>query len=277
LPRANRARARKRFGQHFLTDPNILRKIVRAANIQEGDLVLEMGPGLGHLTQALLEAGARVVAVEIDRDLVGSLRRTQQNTAGLNVLEGDFLASPPEKWLSDAGYAATDYKVVANIPYNVTAAVLRHLLEDQHQPALIVITVQREVAGEIVAKPDDMSVLAVSVQFYGRPQIVAHVPAGAFVPRPQVDSAVVRIVLDRPSRFPEADPGRFFQIVRAGFGVRRKQLHNALARGLQINGEEVKARLVRAQIDPRRRAETLSLDEWSRIYLHFQDTHLPPV
>jgi 16S rRNA (adenine1518-N6/adenine1519-N6)-dimethyltransferase len=266
----NSVRPRKRFGQHFLTDPNILRKIVHAAEIRDGEVVLEIGPGLGHLTRALLRAGARVVAVEIDRDLVARLRKEDQDTA-LTVLEGDFLRTAPEEWLASAGLKGSDYKVVANLPYYITSAVLRHLLEARHQPILLVILVQREVAQQLTAVPNSMSQLAVGVQFYGRPRIVAQVPAGAFYPRPQVDSALVRVELDHPSRFPETDHRRFFEIVRAGFGVRRKQLHNALARGLEMNADEVNTRLLRAGIDPRRRAESLSLEEWQRVYLQFSE------
>jgi 16S rRNA (adenine1518-N6/adenine1519-N6)-dimethyltransferase len=269
-PRAIKYRPRKRFAQHFLTDPNILRKIVDAASIRDDDLILEIGPGLGHLTRALLEAGARIVAIEIDRDLAEQLEREQHARSRLFVMEGDFLSSPAEKWLSDAGFQGFDYKVVANIPYNITSAIVRHLLENRPQPSLIVIMVQREVANELVAKPGKMSLLAVSVQFYGRPRVIAQVPAGSFVPRPKVDSAIVLIELVRPSRFPKTDTQRFFQIVRAGFGVRRKQLHNALAQGLAMNREEVKALLLGADIDPSRRAETLSLEEWGRVYEHLE-------
>jgi 16S rRNA (adenine1518-N6/adenine1519-N6)-dimethyltransferase len=262
-------RARKRFGQHFLTDPNILRKIVNAAEIQAGEVVLEIGPGLGHLTRALVEAGARVVAIELDRDLAARLRQEGQDIPELCVLEGDFLANAPERWLANAGLGGAEYKVVANLPYYITSPVLQHLLEARRQPTLLVVMVQREVAKELVARPGNMNLLGLSVQFYGRPRVVAQVPAGAFFPRPKVDSAIIRVQVDRPSRFPEIDPPRFFEIVRAGFGVRRKQLHNALERGLGMNGEEAKARLLSAHIDPSRRAETLSLEEWRRVYLHF--------
>jgi 16S rRNA (adenine1518-N6/adenine1519-N6)-dimethyltransferase len=264
--------ARKRFGQHFLTDPNILDKIVRAADIHPGDLVLEIGPGLGHLTRALLTAGARVLAIEIDRALAARLKNEFPTTSALTVVEGDFLSADAPEWLTAAGFQLSDYKVVANLPYNITSAVLRHLLEARFQPSLLAIMVQREVALELTAKPGEMSLLSVSVQFYGNPRIVTRVPAGAFVPSPKVDSAIVRVEVEHPSRFPETDKHRFFTIVRAGFAGRRKQLHNALTRGLKMPPQEVDKRLLHALIDPRRRAETLSLEEWHRVYLSFSAT-----
>jgi 16S rRNA (adenine1518-N6/adenine1519-N6)-dimethyltransferase len=267
---ADRHRARKQFGQHFLTDPQILQKIVRAAEVAPNDTILEIGPGLGHLTRALAEAGARVVAVEIDRDLAARLRDEFADRANVTILQGDFLTAAPAEWLQRAGVAAPSYKVVANLPYYITSAILRQLLEAAHPPDTLVVMVQREVAQQMVAKPNAMNLLGVSVQFYGVPRIVTRVPAGAFHPRPKVDSALVRIAVAHPARMPEVEPTRFFQIVRAGFGVRRKQLHNALARGLNLTSAEAAARLARAGIDSRRRAESLSLDEWRRVYEQFQ-------
>lgn len=267
--RGNQNKPQRRLGQHFLKDPNLIDKIIRAADIRMGDVVLEIGPGRGHLTRALLGAGARVIAVEIDRELAAGLKEEFRDNPSLRVMEGDFMAITPEEWLELAHLAGVDYKVVANLPYYITSAILRHLLEARHQPTVLVVMVQKEVAQEITAQPNRMSLLAVSVQFYGQPQIISIVPAGAFYPRPKVDSAIVRILVDRPSRFGGIDSHRFFEIVRAGFGERRKQIHNALARGLKMKGEQVREKLVRAGIDPLRRAETLSLEEWGLIYRQF--------
>ncbi len=261
-----RVHPRKQFGQHFLRDPNLLQKIVRSAEIEPGEVVLEIGPGLGHLTRVLLQDGARVVAIEIDPELAERLSAEAMGNPALTVLQGDFLTASPGEWLARAGLAGARYKVVANLPYYITSAILRHLLETEHQPNLIVVMVQREVAQQITAQPNDMSLLAVSVQFYGVTQLIAVVPAGAFYPRPQVDSAIVQVRVEHPSRLPQVDAARFFQIVRAGFGERRKQLRNSLARGLKMAPEEIAARLARAGLDPRRRAETLSLEEWQRLY-----------
>jgi len=160
------------------------------------------------------------------------------------------------------------YKVVGNLPYAITSAVLRHFLEKEPRPSLMVVTVQREVAQRIVAKPGDMSLLALSVQFYGLPRIVARIKAGAFYPPPKVDSAVVRIdVLPQPTvPLPEGiDDRAFFRIARAGFGQKRKTLRNSLSGGLGLTPTSVEEALQRAAVDPGRRPETLSLEEWARV------------
>jgi len=158
-----------------------------------------------------------------------------------------------------------NYKVVANLPYYITSAVLRYLLTAKVKPQLIVVTVQREVAQRMIASPGQMSLLSVSVQFYGRPRIVARIPAGAFYPVPKVNSAVVRIDLDESPTVAVADVDRFFEVVRAGFGQKRKQLRNALAQGLSLPASTVVEALRRADVDEKRRAQTLSLQEWTRV------------
>lgn len=251
--------ARKRLGQHFLTDPNLLQKIVRAAAPAPGEAILEIGPGRGHLTRALADTGAQVAAVEVDRDLAAELRGEFSTTPNVLILAGNFLERPPEAWLA-AAQLTPPYAVVANLPYYITSAILRALLEASSPPTRLVVMVQREVAQQIVAKPPHMSLLGVSVQFYGTPVIIGIVPAGAFLPRPQVDSAIVRI--DVSPAPPHIEPELFFRVVRAGFGAKRKQLRNALANGLGLPSEQAAALLARAGIDPARRAETLSLAEW---------------
>ncbi len=160
---------------------------------------------------------------------------------------------------------AATYKVVANIPYYITSAIIRHLLEASIKPSLIVLTVQLEVAERIIARPDDMNLMAVSVQFYGTPHIMTTIKAGAFYPEPNVDSAVVRIDLDAKSRYEVSNVDSFFKVVKAGFSQKRKQIHNSLVGGLARSREEVNAWLTAAQIDPKRRAETLTLEEWTRL------------
>ena len=265
----DRPKPRKELGQHFLTNPSLLEKIVAAADIQPAQVVLEIGPGLGHLTWALAQAGARVVAIEIDRDLAARLTAETRSNPSVTVIQGDFLTASPADWLAQVQLSGAPYKVVANIPYYVTSPILRALLETGHQPELIVIMVQLEVAKQITATPDEMNLLAVSVQFFGDPRLVGRVPAGAFHPRPKVDSAIVRIRVHHPSRWPAVEADRFFSLVRAGFGERRKQLRNALSHGLNTSAEEADRRLARAGIDSHRRAETLSLEEWKRIYQVF--------
>lgn len=267
---AHRLHPRKKWGQHFLTDARILESIADAAEVTPDDTILEIGPGLGHLTRVLAQRAARVVAVEVDAALVAKLRADFANTTNTVILHGDVLAAEPLEWIAQGGGAdlvpAPSYKIVANLPYYITTAILRHVLEAPHKPRVIVIMVQRQVAHRIVAQPPHMNLLAVSVQFFAQPRIVRTIAAGAFYPRPQVDSAIVRLdVFAQPPRAVQ-DPSRFFEIVRAGFGGRRKQLRNALAQGLGLAVPAVVAALTRAQIDPARRAETLSVDEWQALY-----------
>ena len=256
-------RPRKELGQHFLTDPGILRKIVAAADLSADDTVLEVGPGPGFLTRHLAGAAARVVAVELDAGMVALLRNELAGWPGVTIVHGDILQLDPPRLI-----AATNvprYIVVANLPYYISSAAIRHLLEADPPPERLVLTLQQEVAQRIVAQPGDMSLLAVSVQFFGRPRIVARIPAGAFVPPPQVDSAVLRI--DTFALPPVAVPTRagFFRVVKAGFSQKRKQLRNALSAGLGLSVTETVAGLEAAGVGPTRRAETLSLDEWAAL------------
>lgn len=250
---------RKRFGQNFLTDKNILQKIVRAAEIHPSDRVLEIGPGLGHLTRALAETGAQIVSVELDRDLLAALRTAFAAVPNVHLLEGDILKHPPGDWLARAN-SAPPYLVVANIPYYITSAILRYLLEAPDAPTRIILMVQREVAQQLTARPPHATLLGTSVQYYGTPRIIDTVPAGAFYPRPKVDSAIVRVDVDH-SQDPD-DAQQFFRVARAGFGAKRKQLHNALAHGLGLPASGALLLLHRAHIDPARRAETLTIAEW---------------
>ncbi|MBC7251503.1 MAG: 16S rRNA (adenine(1518)-N(6)/adenine(1519)-N(6))-dimethyltransferase RsmA [Anaerolineae bacterium] len=263
LLRAYGLRPRRELGQNFLEDPAILRRIVDAAELTTDDLVLEVGPGLGTLTRPLAAQAGRVVAVELDQQLVSILRQELADCLNVEIVHGDILALDPATLLPEW---PGEYKVVANLPYYITSAVLRHLLESPLRPRLMVLTLQLEVARRLVAGPGEMSLLAVSVQFYGKPRIVTRISAGSFYPSPQVDSAVVRIdVYERPP-VPVDDADSFFRVVQAGFAQRRKQLRNALAHGLRRPVGEVVAALERAGIDPRRRAETLSLMEWAALW-----------
>lgn len=262
-------RPRKELGQHFLTDPNLLRKIVEAAELAPGAVVLEIGPGLGTLTRRLAQVAGRVIAVELDEAMLAVLRVEMAGLSNLELVHGDILDLDPVALVR--GPRATpespspDYIVVANLPYYITSSAIRHLLEAYPPPRRLVLTVQQEVARRIVAGPGQMSLLAVGVQFYGRPRVVAKIPAGAFVPPPKVDSAVVRVDTFASSPVEVPDAQAFFRVVRAGFGQKRKQLRNSLAAGLNLPAPDVAAALARAGIDPRRRAETLSLAEWASL------------
>jgi 16S rRNA (adenine1518-N6/adenine1519-N6)-dimethyltransferase len=259
---------KKSLGQNFLVDQRALERIVEAAELGPEDIVLEIGPGLGALTRLLAAEAGRVVAVELDQRLVEALKQTATAKADLpnvEIIHGDILELNPADLLEQQG-DNFQYKVVANLPYYITSAIIRHLLTAEVRPKLMVVTVQLEVARRITAEPGEMSLLAVGVQFYGRPRIVARIKAGAFYPSPQVDSAVIRIDLDDHPVVEVDDADSFFEVVRAGFAQRRKQLRNALAAGLALPASEVAQVLNRAGVNPRRRAQTLSLEEWAKVW-----------
>jgi len=260
-------KARKSLGQHFLVDKGALHRVVAAADLTAEDVVLEIGPGLGVLTRELAKVARTVVAVEADEGLAIALGDVMAQSDNVAIVNADALQIDPCELVAGQGKEGLPprYKVVANIPYYITSPILRHFLEARHKPSLMVVMVQKEVGESIVARPGGMSILAVSVQFYGKPAIVGRVHSKSFYPPPKVDSVILRIeVHDRP---PVSVPGAdaFFRVVRAGFSAPRKQLRNSLAQGLGISAAESAAVLERAKIDPRRRAETLDLQEWARV------------
>ncbi len=255
---------KKSLGQNFLVDEGALAKIAAAADLTASDTVLEIGPGLGSLTRHLAAAARRVVAVELDEAMLPALRHTLQPYPNVEIVHSDIL-----KYALTASRSGLppNYKVVANIPYYITSALIRRLLETDVRPALVVLTVQREVAERICADPGegDMSLLAVSVQLYCAPRLVARIPAGAFYPPPEVDSAVLKLDVFAEPAVAVADTDRFFQVVKAGFSQKRKQLRNSLSGGLRLENHHVDELLLRAGIDPKRRAETLTLEEWGAV------------
>ncbi len=252
--------ATKGLGQNFLDDPGTLQKIAVSAGIGPNDTVLEVGPGLGSLTRYLSVLAKEVVAVELDRKLTPVLRDLLKPYGNVRIIEGDILLLSP----ADLGLPP-GYIVAANIPYNITSALLRHLLSADARPRRFALTIQKEVAERICAQPPHMSLLALSVQVYGSPSIVAQIAAEAFYPVPNVDSAILRIeVYPQPVIAAEALPA-FFKLIKAGFSQRRKMLRNALSAGLRLSPAEAATSLLEAGIDPQRRAETLSMEEWGRL------------
>jgi len=251
---------RRELGQHFLVDAGALARIVAAAELTPDDEVLEIGAGVGNLTHRLAGSAGRVVAVEIDRRFLPVLEAELADYPNVHLVVGDILALDPSDLMGEG-----PYKVVANLPYAITSAVLRHLLEARVPPQRMVVTVQREVAERIVARGRRMSLLAVSVQFYGRPQLLFRLRPGAFYPPPEVESAVVRIDRHLQPPVEVTDVGWFFQVVRAGFSQPRKQLSNSLASGLGISPGEAASALREAGVDPCARAERLSLEDWARL------------
>jgi 16S rRNA (adenine1518-N6/adenine1519-N6)-dimethyltransferase len=248
------------LGQNFLVDQTGLDKVISAAQIAPGEDVLEIGSGVGNLTRLLAEIARQVVAVEIDKQLIPPLREVLGEYQNVRIIEGDILKLNPSELM-----ASEPYLVVANIPYYITSALLRHLLETQTPPKRLVLTVQREVAERICASPNQMSLLALSVQVYGHPAIVARLPAGAFYPPPQVDSAVIRVDLHRETGMPPEQLDLFFRLAKAGFSQKRKTLRNTLSGGMAWNKKQSEAILTQAGIATNRRAETLSLDEWKTL------------
>jgi 16S rRNA (adenine1518-N6/adenine1519-N6)-dimethyltransferase len=267
LLRAYHLKPNKRLGQNFLMDDTILARIVSVAQVSSRNQILEVGPGLGSLTRHLALAAQRVIAVELDSNLIPILQQVVAPYENVTIYQGDILELDPTNLIS-----ATGYLVVANIPYYITSALIRHLLESSHKPARLVLTVQREVAQRITAEPGEMSLLSLSVQVYGQPQVVMRIPAGAFYPSPQVDSSVVRVDLYSQPRISSENLGVFFRLIKAGFSQKRKTLRNALSGGLHLPPPQIESLLRSAEIDPRRRAETLSFEEWDSLVQVFNAT-----
>ena len=259
-------RPSKGLGQNFLVDQAALQRVIDAADIQPAEAVLEIGSGLGSLTCWLAVLASRVVAVELDSSLIPPLNEVLMPYPNVQLIQGDILALDPAKLMDqETGYTSRAYLVVANIPYYITSALIRHLLEARYPPRRLVLTVQREVADRICASPGKMSLLALSVQVYGKPRLMGRIPAGAFYPPPKVDSAVVRIDLYSQPLVSTPLIPVFFRLAKAGFSQRRKTLRNSLVGGMRWTTQQAEEALYKAQIDPKRRAETLSIEEWARL------------
>lgn len=256
----------KSLGQNFLLDDSALQQIITAAQISADDVVLEIGPGLGSLTRYLGLYSRCVIAVELDHNLIPPLVQVVSQYPNVRVVQGDILALDPVMLVDQQ-----EYVVVANIPYYITSALMRHLLEARIPPRRMVLTLQREVAKRICATPGEMSLLALSVQVYGQPEIITHIPPGSFYPPPKVDSCVLRIDLFSTPLIAISDLNEFFKLIKAGFSQRRKTLRNALSGGLHLHPSEVESLLIASDIDPMRRAESLDIAEWNRLTLNFID------
>ena len=274
----------KQYGQNYLINDGIVEKIVKAANLQSTDTVIEIGPGFGVLTFALAQRAKKVIAFEIEKKLTEYWE--ENKLSNLEIIFGDAL-----KNLRSYVIHHTSYKVVANIPYQITSQILRTILELPNKPSLIVVMVQKEVAQRICAKPPDMSLLALSVQYYGRPEIVDIVTRGNFWPAPKVDSAILRVRLNPPNPTPnpplvgegvahsnsspyegEGQEGVFFKFAKAGFAQKRKQLWRNLAEGLKLDKDKVKAVLNEVVGNEKVRAEELGVEEWGKIISNFKFT-----
>jgi 16S rRNA (adenine1518-N6/adenine1519-N6)-dimethyltransferase len=253
----------KRFGQNFLTDREAIEKITKAAEIAKNDLVLEIGPGLGVLTRELAREAGKVVAVEKDPKMVEILKETVGGSKNTEVILGDALRTPYTVLrIKDS------FKIVGNLPFYITAPVIRRFLEaEEVKPKSMTLVVQKEVGERICAKPPKMSILANSIQLYAEPEMIALVPKSSFWPQPDVDAAIIGIIPLAKPRLVEKE--LFFKIMKAGFIQPRKQLVNNLSGGLKIDKEKTGAWLLENNIQPNRRAETLSVDDW----IHLTETY----
>ena len=262
-------RASKRLGQNFLIDKSVVDDIVNAAEIEEGEVVLEIGPGIGTLTQGLLEVGAHVKAVELDKKLPAVLAETLAGYENFKLIEGDILKVDINEIMENK-----PFKVVANLPYYITSQILLTLLEKKLPITKIVTMVQREVAERIIATPENLAAsresaktygsLSVAVQFYTEPKIAFDVPPSAFLPSPEVTSSVIVCDVRKSPAVEVADEKLFFKVVRGAFGQRRKTLINSLL-GAGFQRDKISNALQNANIDLNRRAETLSLEDFASI------------
>lgn len=263
---------KKRLGQHFLIDEAVLERILSAAELSPGDIVVEIGPGLGILTEGLAKRGARVIAVELDSKLVALLKKRLSTFPDVKVIRADILKVTPWQLLQNnltASELARGYKVIANLPYYITSPVLRHFLEAQLRPSEMVVMVQKEVGEAIAAIPGKMSLLSVKTQFYSKPAIISYVPAASFYPPPKVESVILRLDVYSQPPIEVSDVAGFFDIVMHGFSSPRKQLRNSLAHSLEMPPSQVASLLEKAGIEGKRRAETLSLEEWRELWKIF--------
>lgn len=250
---------KKSLGQNFLFDDGILTQIVRAGDVEASDHVLEIGPGVGALTHHLAQVASKVVAVELDNRLLPILQEELTPYDHVQLIHGDILEQNPSELFDQP------YKVVANVPYYITGAILRLLVSAEHKPTHLVMTVQKEVAERVTAVPPHMSLLAVSTQYYGKAEFVDTIKAGAFWPRPDVDSAILRLTLAEALPLPLSEEKQFMRLVKMGFSQKRKQLQKNL-RALNLERAHVMGALQTAVGDPSRRAQTLTITEWVALY-----------
>ncbi len=256
-----KAKPSKGLGQNFLIDKNVLQKVIDSADIKPNDVILEVGPGIGTLTQELAKFAEKVIAVEKDKKMIEILAETLKNYKNIEIIHGDILK------INSTNYKlpTTNYKLVANIPYYLTSPLIRKFLESENSPSEMILMLQKEVAQRICSKPPKMSLLAVSVQFYAEPKIISYVSKNCFWPAPKIDSAIIKIT---PYRFRESVKTKtenFFNIAKAGFSQPRKQLAGNLAKSLKIEKVKINSWLTENKINTTQRAETLSIEDWKNL------------
>ncbi len=262
VPGAQSNNTKKELGQHWLHDDSVLDSIVDLAEISSDDNVLEIGPGLGTLTQKLVDTKASITALEFDQDLIKGLIKKFTNCNNIAIVEGDIRTY-------DYNNLPSGYKIAANIPYYLTSYLIRAISETSNPPELAVLLVQKEVAERLCANPGQMSILSVTAQFYFECSLGIVVPAKLFTPPPKVDSQVV-LLKSRSSKLFDVDEKDFFRLVKAGFSEKRKKLRNSLSGGLAITKEQSEELLIKSNIDPMSRAQQLSLAEWYDLFCNLQ-------
>ena len=249
-------------GQNFLVTEGVYDKIIASADISSEDTIVEVGPGLGFLTAKLAKQAKKVIAVELDDRLAAVLKIAidSQGVENVEIVNQDILKFNPEN--------IGPYKIVANIPYNISSILLRTFLGSNNRPGIMVLMLQKEVAERIVAQAPDMSLLALSVQFYGTPQIIKEVKAGNFWPEPKVDSAILKITIKK-NKYSSEEQKLFFRLAKIGFAAKRKMLKNNLCGGLKLKGEDkkiVEELMEKLAFNPRVRAEDLRLEDWENLF-----------
>jgi 16S rRNA (adenine1518-N6/adenine1519-N6)-dimethyltransferase len=256
-------KARKNLGQNFLKDDAVLQRIVEAANLSKEDTVIEIGPGKGVLTEKLAKVCKKVVAIEIDESLIKILDSRFRGNDKAEIIHEDILKiNLPELIKRLNVQTPKSYKIVANLPYYITSPIIRLFLETEYPPQEMILMVQKEVAERITAKAGDMSILAVSVQYYAQPEYLFTVSREAFEPKPKVDSAVIKIVHIVRSK---EETKIFFSIVRAGFSAKRKTLVNNLSNGLSVDKKEIEEKIISLGFSKNTRAQELGVEDWKSL------------
>ena len=256
----------KRLGQNFLIDKNVVKKIIKAAELHSKDIVLEIGPGIGALTKEIAKKTGKVIAVEKDQRMVEILKKTLKDFKNIEIINQDILKFQITNYKLQINLKSKiqNYKLIANLPFYITAPVIRRFLESKYPPKEMVLIVQKEVAQRICSKSPKMNILAISVQFYAKPKIISYISKKSFWPQPKVDSAIIKIVPQKKHK--DVDVDLFFKIVKAGFSHPRKQLANNLTNGLKLNKQEVNDLLLKNNVKPSQRAETLAVQDWINLF-----------
>lgn len=258
-------KAKKSLGQNFLKDDIVLQKIIEKADLSIKDIVIEIGPGQGALTEKLANICKKVIAVEIDSSLIKILSSRFHNNNKIEIINADILKINLPELVKSHALIAKKYKLVANLPYYITSPIIRLFLETKFPPEEMILMVQKEVAERICAKKGKMSILALAVQYYSRPEYLFTVPAASFNPIPKVESAVIKIANISHKNTEKEKTKKFFRLIRAGFSAKRKTLANNLSNSLKLNKEIIEESLKKINLCPNVRAQELSLKEWEKL------------